>query len=79
MPDLFRGKPFDLAAFPPRTEQGKQDLQNFFKGTGDFSVRLPELIEIAESLQKEGYEKIGTLGFCWGMSLFAFGCTMHCF
>jgi len=29
---------------------------------------LPEIIEFAGFLKKEGYEKVSILGYCWGTS-----------
>jgi hypothetical protein len=32
MPDFLSGKPWPIDRFPPKTEQDKKELQDFFKG-----------------------------------------------
>lgn len=66
MPDFFRGKPFPQEFYPPNTDEKKNALQSFFGAAGDFSARKPDLDAVAEALQKDGAEKLGLMGFCWG-------------
>ncbi|SPC66980.1 related to AIM2 - cytoplasmic protein involved in mitochondrial function or organization [Ustilago sp. UG-2017b] len=75
MPDFFRGKPIAQEDYPPKTEEKKQKFQNFFKSTGDFSARKPEVEAVADALKKDGAQKLGLMGFCWGgkMSVLAGG------
>ncbi|SPO21908.1 related to AIM2 - cytoplasmic protein involved in mitochondrial function or organization [Ustilago trichophora] len=75
MPDFFRGKPFPQEYYPPNTDEKKNALQSFFGAAGDFSARKPDVEAVAEELKKDGAEKLGLMGFCWGgkMSVLAGG------
>ncbi|KAG7561868.1 hypothetical protein FFLO_02685 [Filobasidium floriforme] len=66
MPDFLHGKPWPEDNFPPKTDQDKQKLQEFFGTTANVGDRLAELKSVASSLKSEGYTHISLYGFCWG-------------
>ncbi|KAJ9094008.1 hypothetical protein QFC20_006988 [Naganishia adeliensis] len=66
MPDFLQGNPWPVDQFPPKTDEQKEKLQQFFGTTANPQERLKETVEIAKALQSEGYTSIGLYGFCWG-------------
>ncbi|KAJ3178617.1 hypothetical protein HDU87_003440 [Geranomyces variabilis] len=79
MPDFFKGQPFPHQYFPAYSSpmkalphvpiERKQELMEFMGGAADFSKRQPELQAIADQLKKDGAQKIGAYGLCWGGKL----------
>ena len=66
MPDFVHGEAFPIEKFPAKTDEDKAALGNFFKTTGNPETKLPEISAVCEALKKEGYGKVGVLGYCWG-------------
>jgi len=66
VPDFLGENVYKLENFPPKSEQEKKDLQNFFRTTANPSVTAVSLVEFANILKGEGFKKIGALGYCWG-------------
>jgi dienelactone hydrolase len=67
MPDFFEPDgPFPHDPFPPTTDEGKQALQNFFGGTANPPKNVEKLTDFGQALKREGAQKIGVYGFCWG-------------
>ncbi|KAF9786024.1 dienelactone hydrolase [Thelephora terrestris] len=67
MPDFFgEGNTFDIKKFPPKTDQDKKDIQDFFGGVGSPPPAATRLVDFAHGLKREGFKKIGALGYCWG-------------
>ncbi|KAI5451334.1 hypothetical protein NCC49_001928 [Naganishia albida] len=66
MPDFLQGNPWPVDQFPPKTDEEKEKLQQFFGTTANPQERLKETVEVAKALQSEGYTSIGLYGFCWG-------------
>jgi len=66
MPDFFDGKPLDPKLFPPKTDEDRKKIEEWFATTGNFATRIDEFYAVAEALRAEGVTKIGALGYCWG-------------
>jgi len=67
MPDFVgEGNTCSIDGFPPKTEEGKKKLQNFFTGTDSPPITAVKLVDFANVLKGEGFKKIGALGYCWG-------------
>jgi len=67
MPDFFgEGNAFGLENFPPKDDQGKKELQEFFVGIGNPPATAAKLVDFANLLKGEGFKKIGAHGYCWG-------------
>lgn len=74
MPDLFLpDKPLPLSVFPPKTDEDKQMLQDFFGGTANPQNTVSKIDQAGEALKKDGYKKMALYGLCWGESSF---CTI---
>ncbi|KDQ20454.1 hypothetical protein BOTBODRAFT_40628 [Botryobasidium botryosum FD-172 SS1] len=69
VPDFFRGNERDVNNYPPKTPEGQAERKAFFEDAADVQKRLPELISVARALRKEGFEKVGAIGYCWGGKL----------
>jgi len=67
MPDFFgEGGELTLDRLPPKNEEDKKALQNFFAGSASPPVTAPRLVELANVLKAEGVKKTGAVGYCWG-------------
>ena len=67
MPDFFEpGEPWPVDQFPPKTDEEKKKLQEFFGGIAKPTDAVAKLINVAKTLKSEGVEFVGTYGFCWG-------------
>lgn len=66
MPDFFGENVFNIKKFPPKNEQEKQDLQNFFGTIATPDAIATKLVDFAEVLKGDGFKKIGALGYCFG-------------
>lgn len=67
MPDFFgEGNTFNIEKFPPKDDNDKKDLQDFFGGVGSPPPAAAKLVDFAHVLKREGFKKIGALGYCWG-------------
>jgi len=67
MPDFFApAGPWPVDQFPPKTDEEKQKLQEFFGGPASPTDSVAKLKRIAETLKSEGVTKVGAFGYCWG-------------
>lgn len=67
MPDFFEpGEPWPTDKFPPKTDEEKTKLQEFFGGLANPQEAVAKAIEVAKSLKAEGAEFVGIYGYCWG-------------
>jgi dienelactone hydrolase len=67
MPDFFgEGNEFGIGKLPPKNEQDKKDLDDFFKTFANIPTTVTRLINFAKVLKGEGFKKIGALGYCFG-------------
>jgi dienelactone hydrolase len=68
VPDLFDGKPADMAWYPPTNDEQRQALSNFFQTQGSPTKaveRIPEIVGEIQSLYPS-VKSWGIVGFCWG-------------
>jgi len=67
MPDFFEnGGPWPVDNFPPKTDEDKKKLQEFFGGIASPGDNSTKLADFAKTLKKDGVKWVGTYGFCWG-------------
>jgi len=66
MPDFFKGKPYPLSKFPPKTAEDKAELQAFFGGAGNIQNTLAKLTKFGETLRTGNIQRLGVYGLCWG-------------
>lgn len=67
MPDFFEdGEPWPVEGFPPKTDEEKQKLQEFFGGLASPPANKDKLIAFGKALKGEGVKTLGVYGFCWG-------------
>ena len=67
MPDFFEpDKPFPVEKFPPRSQEDRDAIQAFFAGPAKPERAVDGLIRAGEALRKEGAQKVGAYGLCWG-------------
>ena len=70
MPDFFEpGEPWPVDQFPPKTDEEKQKLQEFFGGIANPHQSVEKALSVAKALKAEGVEFVGLYGYCWGASL----------
>merc|ERR1711990_893498 len=66
MPDFLEGKPWPNDNFPPKDDESKKKLDEWF-GTVAAPGRVqPMVAKVAEELKSNGVESLGMYGFCWG-------------
>ncbi|KAI0793236.1 hypothetical protein C8Q75DRAFT_804052 [Abortiporus biennis] len=67
MPDFFEdGHPWPVEHFPPKTDEDKKKLQEFFGSIASPPKNMEKLLEFGHQLKDKGVRSIGTYGFCWG-------------
>ncbi|KAI0076229.1 hypothetical protein K474DRAFT_1691426 [Panus rudis PR-1116 ss-1] len=67
MPDFFEnGEAWPVDKFPPKTDEEKQKLQQFFGGIASPPDNKNKLINFGKALKNDGAKFIGVYGFCWG-------------
>jgi len=67
MPDFFEpDPPFPSENFPPKTDEQKKKLQDFFGGTAEPGKAIKNLTEFGKTLRDDGAKNVGAYGFCWG-------------
>ncbi|KAF5375018.1 hypothetical protein D9758_000097 [Tetrapyrgos nigripes] len=67
MPDFFEpNDAFPLSRFPPKTDEDKQALQDFFGGAANPPETVKKLTAFGEFLKGNGAKKVVVYGFCWG-------------
>lgn len=71
MPDFFDPKgSYPIERFPPKNDQDKHDLQDFFGGTASPSVAIQKLTNFGMALRADGARNVAAYGFCWGIYLY---------
>lgn len=53
MPDFFKGKPLPQSLYPPKTDEDKQKVQDFFAGPAAPADNLKALSTFAAAASKE--------------------------
>ncbi|RPD58387.1 hypothetical protein L227DRAFT_550640 [Lentinus tigrinus ALCF2SS1-6] len=67
MPDFFEpGEPWPVDEFPPKTNEEKAKLQQFFGGTANPGNAKQKALNVGNALKSEGVEFVGLYGYCWG-------------
>ncbi|KAK0524200.1 hypothetical protein OC834_003692 [Tilletia horrida] len=66
LPDYFHGKPIPQEAYPPKTKEHEELIQNFFGGIAAPPKNKEILVNFAKELKKRGATSVGAYGFCWG-------------
>ncbi|KAG6857601.1 hypothetical protein H0H87_010169 [Tephrocybe sp. NHM501043] len=67
MPDFFEPHaPFPADKFPPKSEQEKRDLQDFFGGIASPPAAINKLCDFGKTLRSGGAKNVAAYGFCWG-------------
>ena len=66
MPDFLRGHPWPIDGFPPRNDEEGKKLGEWFGTIASVPDRSKDLESVAAELKKNGAEKLGLYGFCWG-------------
>ncbi|KAI0724185.1 hypothetical protein C8T65DRAFT_625701 [Cerioporus squamosus] len=67
MPDFFEpGEPWPVDQFPPKTDEEKAKLQQFFGGIANPGNAVEKAINVGKALKSEGVEFVGLYGYCWG-------------
>ncbi|KAI0700444.1 hypothetical protein BC835DRAFT_1404870 [Cytidiella melzeri] len=67
MPDFFEGdEPWSLENFPPKTDEDKQKLQDWFAGFANPANHVPKLAKVGKELKSEGVDFVLAYGYCWG-------------
>ncbi|PRP76474.1 hypothetical protein PROFUN_15134 [Planoprotostelium fungivorum] len=66
MPDFFHGKPYPLDQAPPKNDEQKQNYKDFFATTANVEENVKQAAKLGEELKKQGLNKIGIYGYCWG-------------
>lgn len=67
MPDFFEGdEPWPLDRFPPKTDEDKKKLQEWFGGFANPANHVPKFIKVAQAVKDEGAEFVLGYGYCWG-------------
>jgi dienelactone hydrolase len=61
IPDVFRGKPWDVNDFPP------SNMDKFQSWISKYNYKTvePDIKKIMALLEKDGAQKLGIYGFCW--------------
>jgi dienelactone hydrolase len=68
MPDLFDGKPADIAWYPPDTEEKGKKLGAFLGSTADQPKNVERVSKLM-ALMQSNYPYLttwGIVGYCWG-------------
>ncbi|KAJ3097408.1 hypothetical protein HDU97_004887 [Phlyctochytrium planicorne] len=63
MPDLLRGDPWPTSQWPP---ESIEKVFGHILGVAPYEKVTADLTATIDYLKKEGSEKFGTVGFCWG-------------
>lgn len=71
IPNWFNGNPANITWYPPKTDEDKKNLSEFFSGPAVPSKtlnRIPEVYAEANKLAAsgDGFSKWGIVGYCWG-------------
>ncbi|KAI0733977.1 hypothetical protein C8Q72DRAFT_505666 [Fomitopsis betulina] len=67
MPDFFEpAGAWPQDKFPPKTDEEKARLQQFFGGTANPQNGATKLLKVGQALKQDGAKFVGAFGFCWG-------------
>lgn len=69
VPDLFRGKPMDIAGFPPDSPEKRQALKAFFAGPAAPPATAAFVRDTLAPALQEAFpivERWAIVGYCWG-------------
>lgn len=67
LPDFFEGdEPWPLENYPPKTDEEKKKLQEWFAGFANPKNHVPRLVEVGKAAKKDGVEHVISYGYCWG-------------
>lgn len=66
MPDFLRNKPWPIASFPPSNEEENKKFQEWFSTVASVPDAKKDVEVVAQELKKNGADKLGLYGFCWG-------------
>lgn len=70
MPDWFEGSPADISWYPPKTEEHKQKLSNFFQTKAAPPNTLSKIPNVIADADRQAPGNSGyswaILGYCWG-------------
>jgi dienelactone hydrolase len=71
MPDFFEPDgAFDIRGFPPKSDEDRAAIQNFFATTAKPSVAIAKLKKLGEHIKAQNSAgRIGVYGFCWGKQI----------
>jgi dienelactone hydrolase len=73
MPDFFEGdEPWPLDKFPPKTDEDKKRLQEWFGGFANPKNHTPKLLKVGQELKSQGVSFVMAYGYCWGRLFFFF-------
>ena len=66
MPDFLRNKPWPITSFPPSNEEEQKKFQEWFSTVASVPDAKKDVEAVAQELKKNGAEKLGLYGLCWG-------------
>jgi dienelactone hydrolase len=71
MPDIWEGKPADIAWYPPDTEEKKAKFGAFFQERAPPPLTLPKIPGLVDAANKHApggnaFTSWGIIGYCWG-------------
>lgn len=66
MPDVFFGDPCPIEVYPPKNDEDKKVIGDFFQNQAKNDRVLPGLLNLAKILRDGGAEKLYIYGLCWG-------------
>jgi len=67
MPDFFQPHaPFPPSRHPPKNDDDKKALQDFFGGPAEIGKSTTKLADFGKALRSDGFKQVLVYGFCWG-------------
>ena len=67
MPDFFDGdEPWPLDKYPPKTDEDKKRLQDWFAGYASPKNHSPRLVAAGKAAKADGADFVIAYGYCWG-------------
>ncbi|KAF7798633.1 hypothetical protein EIP86_009856 [Pleurotus ostreatoroseus] len=67
LPDFFEGdEPWPLEKFPPKTDEDKKKLQEWFGGFANPANHVPKLNAVGKAVKEDGAQFVAAYGYCWG-------------
>ena len=71
IPDYFRGTARTSEHIPIDTEEKKKAYMEWSAAIGDPLAHIEGSLALIAELKKDGAQKVGMVGYCWGASLWA--------